>query len=35
MQFSQGVFETPDDCEVYRGGWESEFDQLAAYIVRK
>lgn len=35
MQFSQGVFETPDDCEVYRGGWESEFDQLAALIVRK
>ena len=35
MQFAQGVFETPEDCEGYRGGWESEFDQLAAYIVRK
>ena len=35
MQFSQGVFDTPEDCEGYRGGWESEFDQLAALIVRK
>ena len=35
MRFSQGVFDTPEDCEGYRGGWESEFDQLAALIVRK
>ena len=30
MRFTQGVFETPETCEGYRGGWESEFDQLAA-----
>lgn len=34
MRFSQGVFETPEACESYRGGWESEFDQLAALIWR-
>ena len=34
MQFSQGVFATPEDCEGHRGGWESEFDQLAALIWR-
>ena len=34
MRFSQGVFDTPETCEGYRGGWESEFDQLAALIWR-
>lgn len=34
MRFSQGVFDTPQTCEGYRGGWESEFDQLAALIWR-
>jgi uncharacterized protein YndB with AHSA1/START domain len=34
MQFSQGVFDTPEDCEGHRGGWESEFDQLATFVWR-
>ena len=34
MHFSQGVFDTPEDCEGYRGGWESEFDQLARLVWR-
>ncbi len=34
MQFSQGAFDTPETCESYRGGSESEFDQLARLVWR-
>ena len=29
-----GRFDTPEICEDYRGGWESEFDQLARLVWR-
>ena len=34
MRFSQGVFDTSDDAEGYRGGWESEFDRLTGLLDR-
>ena len=27
MRFTQGVFNTAENCEGHRAGWESEFDQ--------
>jgi uncharacterized protein YndB with AHSA1/START domain len=31
LTFRQGVFDTAENCEGHRAGWESEFDRLAGY----
>jgi hypothetical protein len=35
MRFTQGVFNTAENCEGHRAGWESEFDQLFDYVGRR
>ena len=34
MRFRQGAFGTSQDAEGHRGGWESEFNRLAALVAR-
>jgi uncharacterized protein YndB with AHSA1/START domain len=35
LTFQQSGFDAPASAEGYRAGWESEFEQLSAYIARR
>ena len=34
MTFRQAVFDTPDNCDSHRMGWNSTFDRLAEYVAQ-